>query len=76
MDRHEPEEMQNVQQFKYKGSKQEAEKIDEKKVTKGPWMIIQDSFDFDEAYEPNTKARLSIEAQRKFEKEATEYMES
>ena len=49
-DRHKPEEMKNVREFKNEGSRHEAEKIDDKKVTKGPWMVVQDLLDFDEAY--------------------------
>ena len=39
-DRHKPEEMKNVREFKNEGSRHEAEKIDDKKVTKGPWMVV------------------------------------
>ena len=73
---HKPEEMKNVNKFKNKGSKPEAEKNDQKEVFKGPWMDVQGLLDFDEAYEINTEARLSIEALRKFEKEAKDYMAS
>ena len=68
--------MRNVNEFKNKGSKPEAEKTDQKIVFKGPWMNVQGLLDFEEAYEINTEARLSTEALRKFEKEAKEYMTS